>query len=183
MDTTSAGQTSAVFCEPGTARSTWAMAGLFEHLLEGDQERLGVALVTQPPGVATPLHRHTREAEAFFMLEGHVQYRAGDEVFELRPESFIYLPAGLPHAFRIRGDAPARFLAIVERVSSSTSTTRSASRPRSADCPGRTVWARTWRSPSGARSRRGTGSKWWVRRCRNDRRSRPETADARTRVR
>ena len=114
MDTTSAGQTSAVFCEPGTARSTWAMAGLFEHLLEGDQERLGVALVTQPPGVATPLHRHTREAEAFFMLEGHVQYRAGDEVFELRPESFIYLPAGLPHAFRIRGDAPARFLAIVE---------------------------------------------------------------------
>lgn len=114
MGITSEGQTSAVFCEPGTARSTWAMAGLFEHLLEGDEERLGVALVTQPPGVATPLHRHTREAEAFFMLEGHMQYRAGDDVFDLHPESFIYLPAGVPHAFRIRGDAPARFLAIVE---------------------------------------------------------------------
>ena len=32
--------------------------------------RLGVSLVTQPPGIATPLHRHTHEAEAFFVLEG-----------------------------------------------------------------------------------------------------------------
>jgi hypothetical protein len=26
--------------------------------------------------------------------------------------SFIYLPAGLPHAFRVRGDHPVRFLAL-----------------------------------------------------------------------
>ena len=67
--------------EPGTGRGTWAMSSLFEHLLESPpgSERLGVALVTQPPGVATPLHRHTREAEAFYLLDGRMDYRAGDD--------------------------------------------------------------------------------------------------------
>jgi quercetin dioxygenase-like cupin family protein len=105
-----------VMREPGTGRGTWAMSSLFEHLLESPpgSDRLGVALVTQPPGVATPLHRHTREAEAFYLLDGRMDYRAGDEDYELYADCFMYLPAGLPHAFRIRGDEPARFLAMVE---------------------------------------------------------------------
>jgi len=102
--------------EPGTGRGTWAMSSLFEHLLESPpgSERLGVALVTQPPGVATPLHRHAREAEAFYLLDGRMDYRAGDDDYELYAGCFMYLPAGLPHAFRIRGERPARFLAMVE---------------------------------------------------------------------
>jgi len=105
-----------VMREPGTGRGTWAMSSLFEHLLESPPgfDRLGVALVTQPPGVATPLHRHTREAEAFYLLDGRMDYRAGDQDYELYAGCFMYLPAGLPHAFRIRGDEPARFLAMVE---------------------------------------------------------------------
>lgn len=104
----------AVMTEPGTARGTWAMSSLFEHLVEGDATggSLGVAMVTQPPGVATPLHRHTREAEAFFLIDGRVSYQAGEELFELYAGCFIYLPQGLPHAFRIRGETPARMLAL-----------------------------------------------------------------------
>ena len=87
-----------VMREPGTGRGTWAMGSLFEHLLESDQAqgRLGLALVTQPPGIATPLHRHTKEAEAFYLLEGRMTYRAGDEDFELYDGCFIYLPEGVP---------------------------------------------------------------------------------------
>jgi quercetin dioxygenase-like cupin family protein len=104
----------AVMHEPGTGRGTWAMGSLFEHLLEPEQsrDRLGIALVTQPPGVATPLHRHTNEAEAFFVLEGRISYRAGEDDFELYDGCFIYLPESVPHAFRIRGDEPARILAL-----------------------------------------------------------------------
>lgn len=103
-----------VMREPGTGRGTWAMGSLFEHLLEAGQSdgALGVSVVTQPPGIATPLHRHTREAEAFYLLEGRVDYRAGERDFELYAGCFIYLPLGVPHAFRIRGDAPARILAL-----------------------------------------------------------------------
>lgn len=99
--------------EPGTGRPTWAMKSLFEHLLEpGQSSRLGVAVVTQPPGVATPLHRHTQEAEAFYVLDGRMSYCADEETFELYDGCFIHLPQGVPHAFRIRGDQPARLLAL-----------------------------------------------------------------------
>ena len=98
---------------PGEGPATWAMGGLFEHLVAASDSEglLGVSMVTQPPGIATPLHRHTYEAEAFYVLEGRISYRAGEALYELDEGSFIYLPKGLPHAFRIRGTSPARFLA------------------------------------------------------------------------
>ena len=104
----------AVVHRSGTGPGTWAMQSLFEHLVSADQTdgRLGMSLVTQPPGVATPLHRHTREAEALFLLEGRITYRAGDDDFELEDGAFLFLPQAVPHAFRIRGDRPARFLAL-----------------------------------------------------------------------
>ena len=70
--------------------------------------------MTQPPGIATPLHRHTREAEAFYLLDGTMTYRAGEEVFHLGAGDFIWLPAGLPHAFRVTGDEPVRFLGLTD---------------------------------------------------------------------
>lgn len=90
------------------------MGSLFEHVAGAAQTggSLGAALVTQPPGIATPLHRHTHEAEAFYLLEGAMSYRAGEETYELAEGYFMYLPRGVPHAFRIRGDRPARFLAL-----------------------------------------------------------------------
>ena len=104
----------AVVHQAGTGPGTWAMQSLFEHLVSAEQSdgRLGMSLVTQPPGVATPLHRHTQEAEALFLLEGRITYRAGDDVFELEDGAFLFLPQALPHAFRIRGDRPARLLAL-----------------------------------------------------------------------
>jgi quercetin dioxygenase-like cupin family protein len=96
----------------GEGPGTWAMGSLFEHLVGAGQTggRFAMSLVTQPPGIATPLHRHTQEAEALFVLEGEIEYRAGEEIFELSDGAFLYLPLGMPHAFRIRGDKPARFL-------------------------------------------------------------------------
>lgn len=94
---------------------TWAMGSLFERLLSGRASggALDVSLITQPPGIATPLHVHSLEAEAFYVLEGTLLYRAADQVHELTAGSFIYLPSGVPHAFRITGRAPARFLGLV----------------------------------------------------------------------
>ena len=98
----------------GDGPGTWAMGSLFEHLVSAADTdgALGVSLVTQPPGIATPLHRHTREAEALFVLDGLIEYRAGEQTHELTAGAFLYLPLGLPHAFRIRGDSPARFLSL-----------------------------------------------------------------------
>ena len=80
----------------GTGPATWAMGSLFEHLVAGAQteDELGVALVTQPPGIATPLHVHAREAEAFYLLDGTMTYRAGEELMDLAAGDFVYLPRG-----------------------------------------------------------------------------------------
>jgi quercetin dioxygenase-like cupin family protein len=108
--------TPVVVRRPGTGRGTWAMGSVFEHLLESPPgtDGLGIALVTQPPGIATPLHVHSRESESFYLLDGRMTYRAGSQEYELDAGCFIHLPAGIAHAFRIRGDTPARFLAIVD---------------------------------------------------------------------
>lgn len=99
---------------PGGGRGTWAMGSLFEHLAGAEDTggSMGVALVTQPPGIASPLHRHRHEAEALYLLDGELTYQAGEERHELGPGWFMYLPRGVPHAFRIQGDRPARFLAL-----------------------------------------------------------------------
>lgn len=112
--TTGAPPLSAFYRPAGSAPATWAMGSLFEQVLSAADSggALGLALVTQPPGIATPLHRHTREAEAFFLLDGSMTYRAGDETFRLAAGDFLWLPVGLPHAFRVTGSGPVRFLGL-----------------------------------------------------------------------
>ena len=65
-------------------------AGAFS-LLEADE----------PAGFGPPLHIHHDAAEAFYVLEGEYRiFLGGDE--RLCPAgSFIFIPAGLPHGFRV----------------------------------------------------------------------------------
>jgi mannose-6-phosphate isomerase-like protein (cupin superfamily) len=98
----------------GGGPATWAMGGLFERLTNGAETGgiLDASLVTQPPGIAPPLHVHTREAEAWYVLDGTLTYQAGDQRVDLEPGGFIFLPQGLPHAFRTTGSVPVRYLAL-----------------------------------------------------------------------
>ncbi len=82
-----------IYQAAGEAPATWALGSLFERVLTGGQcgGAFDISLVTQPPGTATPLHRHTREAEVFYLLAGSMSYRAGEEIFHLTAGDFIYL--------------------------------------------------------------------------------------------
>jgi quercetin dioxygenase-like cupin family protein len=100
--------------QPGEGPATWAMGSLFERVVSGGETggAFCMSLVTQPPGTATPLHVHTREAEAFYVLDGTLIYQAGEELHHLTAGSFIYLPTAVPHAFRVTGSTPVRFLGL-----------------------------------------------------------------------
>jgi quercetin dioxygenase-like cupin family protein len=100
---------------PGEGQATWALGSLFERLASHRETAgtFGLSLVTQPPGAATPVHIHTQEDEAFYVLDGNLTYSADGQIYRLSPGSFIYLPKGLPHAFRVTGDEPVRFLGLV----------------------------------------------------------------------
>jgi mannose-6-phosphate isomerase-like protein (cupin superfamily) len=98
----------------GSGTATWALGSLYEKLVSAGETggQLGVSIVTQPPGMASPLHVHTREAEAWFILGGTMTYVADGKLFDLVAGDFIYLPRGVPHGFRTTGSTPVRFLAL-----------------------------------------------------------------------
>jgi quercetin dioxygenase-like cupin family protein len=96
----------------GDGDALWVMGGLMELKLHDEETAgaLAVLEVTQPPGIATPLHVHHREAEVFYLIEGTMDYEAGGELHRLSAGSLIWLPRSVPHRFRVTGQTPARFL-------------------------------------------------------------------------
>jgi quercetin dioxygenase-like cupin family protein len=65
-----------------------------------------------PPGEGPPLHTHAAEDESWYVLEGELQFRIGDELSRAPAGSFVFVPRGTPHAFRNVGDEPARILVL-----------------------------------------------------------------------
>ncbi|GAC1610742.1 MAG: cupin domain-containing protein [Mycobacteriales bacterium] len=64
---------------------------------------------TEPAGFGPPLHVHDDAAEAFYVLEGeYVVFIRGEE-HRCPAGSFIYIPAGEEHGFRV-GGGPSRKL-------------------------------------------------------------------------
>lgn len=51
-----------------------------------------------------PLHVHTREDEYFYVLDGTIRVRLGDEWFEAGARSFVFLPRNVPHEWDVVGD-------------------------------------------------------------------------------
>jgi quercetin dioxygenase-like cupin family protein len=58
----------------------------------------------QKPGSEPALHVHHAMDETFYLLEGRVRFRIGDEVQEAGPGDVIFAPRGIPHTFRIKSD-------------------------------------------------------------------------------
>jgi mannose-6-phosphate isomerase-like protein (cupin superfamily) len=67
-----------------------------------------------PPKFAgPPLHWHKRTSETFYVLEGTLTFRQGDEAFKGDPGAMVYIPAGILHTFSNQEDTPTRFLTFV----------------------------------------------------------------------
>src|SRR6202047_672831 len=63
--------------------------------------------------LAAPLHRHTREDEYSYVIEGRVGALLGDEVLIGGPGYLIIKPRNQWHTFWNAGDEPARILEII----------------------------------------------------------------------
>ena len=66
-----------------------------------------------PPGVAAPLHRHGREDEISYVIEGTFRIWRGDEVLDIGPGGIAFLPRHQVHSFKNIGTAPGRLLTII----------------------------------------------------------------------
>lgn len=71
--------------------------------------------ITQP-GTGPVPHRHTREDESFYILEGQLEFRIGDRGdrrIVATPGSLVFAPRGIPHTYKNVGATPARALVII----------------------------------------------------------------------
>jgi mannose-6-phosphate isomerase-like protein (cupin superfamily) len=66
-----------------------------------------------PRALAAPLHRHNREDEYSYVLEGRMGALLGDEVLEAGPGDLVFKPRDQWHTFWNAGDEPARILEII----------------------------------------------------------------------
>ena len=66
-----------------------------------------------PRALGAPLHRHSREDEYSYVLEGKVGALLGDDVVIGEPGDLIFKPRGQWHSFWNAGDEPASILEII----------------------------------------------------------------------
>jgi mannose-6-phosphate isomerase-like protein (cupin superfamily) len=81
--------------------------------LKASRQSTGGALTVFETSIAAgpPLHVHDRDDECFYVLDGVLSVRCGDEAFDAAAGSFVFLPRGRPHRFWAAG-AAARLLLI-----------------------------------------------------------------------
>ncbi len=69
---------------------------------------------TLPPGGGMPyLHLHHEMEEAFYVLEGTIEYTRGDQTILAAAGAMVRIPPGVAHKFRNAGAAQGRHLAVI----------------------------------------------------------------------
>ena len=82
----------------------WFADSLFEFLVpsEATGGKLSVFQSTMPAGFSPPRHIHTREDEAFLVLDGEAWFDVDGDLRLAGPGTSLYMPRGVPHTFRIK---------------------------------------------------------------------------------
>ena len=66
-----------------------------------------------PPGVGAPLHRHRREDEICYVIEGLFRIWRGEEVIDVGAGGVALLPRDEAHTFQNVGAKPGRLLTVI----------------------------------------------------------------------
>jgi mannose-6-phosphate isomerase-like protein (cupin superfamily) len=99
------------------ARAWWFLDTLVvEHRGASDMETV-VLEMTLPVGSAPPLHVHDDLDDTWYILEGEMVVRCGDDEMVVGAGHWVSMPRGAPHTFRVVGDHDARILLVHDNAS------------------------------------------------------------------
>jgi len=103
-----------VLLAAGEGHSVW-LRGTKVTFKVGSDQAAGASCVefAAAAGFDTGLHVHTKLEEAFYVLAGEFELRAGDQARRARPGTLVFVPPGVPHAFSNPTDEPARLLLLM----------------------------------------------------------------------
>jgi mannose-6-phosphate isomerase-like protein (cupin superfamily) len=97
---------------PDEGESIWFLNSRMTIKVTGESTdgRFGLTEAVVPPGFSPPLHIHHHEEESFYVLDGELVVRCGDETLTASSGSFVRLPRGVPHSFIVSSETPVRML-------------------------------------------------------------------------
>ncbi|MEP6658725.1 MAG: cupin domain-containing protein [Acidimicrobiales bacterium] len=68
--------------------------------------------MTLPVGHSPALHIHDELDDTWYVLEGEMAVRCGDDEMMIGAGHWVSMPRGIPHTFRVVGNQPARILTV-----------------------------------------------------------------------
>ena len=105
----------AVGVYPDGGRSIWllGMLATFKAVSEETDGEYSLYELTVPPQLGALPHIHHAETEAFYVLDGQVEFLKGERTVRAGVGGFVFIPRGVVHGFKNVGQKPARCLGIV----------------------------------------------------------------------
>jgi mannose-6-phosphate isomerase-like protein (cupin superfamily) len=116
MSTTTTGTTEARIIGPRDGALGFLGSIGVRWMIDGEDSGRGFSLVEHPMSaraLAAPLHRHGREDEYSYVLEGRMGALLGEEVVEAGPGDLVFKPRNQWHTFWNAGEEPCRILEII----------------------------------------------------------------------
>jgi len=87
----------------GEGEALWMFGCL--TTIRAEHENIGAVVEHKcPRAMATPVHVQPDDYEAFYVLEGEITVFAEGKSTTLTPGSYVYVPPGTPHAWRVESD-------------------------------------------------------------------------------
>lgn len=78
--------------------------------IKADLEQISANEIVFDPSFEVPPHRHDDHVDAFYVLEGEVEFVVDAETLRAGPGTFVAAPPGTLHGFRNPGPGRARLL-------------------------------------------------------------------------
>jgi quercetin dioxygenase-like cupin family protein len=88
--------------------------GTVRQVLIGADEAPNFAMrrFIMQPGGGMPKHTNSVEHEQY-VLRGRAKVGIGEEVVEVKQDDVVFIPAGVPHWYRVEGAEPFEFICVV----------------------------------------------------------------------
>jgi len=96
-------------------KTLWILGDFYSPKVTGEETggRYSVWEVEAAPNNGPPLHRHSREDESFYVLEGEFSFPYGNKEAKARTGQFMYVPRGEFHTYKNIGSSYGKLLLII----------------------------------------------------------------------
>ena len=99
----------------GEGETTWFQPNRMTVKATGEQTNGAFGLLESwiRAGSSPPLHVYHREDESFWVLEGTVRFKVGEQEILAGPGAFVFAPRDIPHTFVVEGAEDAHLLTLL----------------------------------------------------------------------